>query len=136
MGRTMPKPRKLHPELWDKQALPTKTQFRILHHLTREGASLCFIEELEGGMYRVSVSNNEDAPGFTTRTNSALVWGGFLELDPQETDRCKKGISAYRISQTGREALVQYQLHDFLSREMPAQISVKLAELRRALDVT
>jgi hypothetical protein len=130
----------LHPELWAKWQLVTQAQYRVLRHLAEPGEPLLFIQELRGGGYRTSVSNNEHTPGFGTKIPSKdLHMKGYLVRDDERTWEAASDISVYRISMLGIEAVIQYKMHGILKRQRKAQerkIAEKLIALRKAHGIT
>ena len=77
------------------------------------------------------LSHSGHSHGRPTRVDMEYMLGEkLIELDPEETARCKKGIQAYRISDTGREAVVQVRAHGRFRRFMEEGIPQILAEER------
>lgn len=131
----MPKPPKLHPELWDKSMLLTEPQYLVLKSLT-EPERLLFVEDLSGGRYRSSVTNSIDAPGYSTKIASMeLIRRGFLKKHDDWAERALPNVTTYKITAFGREAIVQYELHhvhlEELHQKMSQEIGQRLTELRK-----
>ncbi|HEX8591344.1 MAG TPA: hypothetical protein VF696_01145 [Candidatus Paceibacterota bacterium] len=113
--------------LWGTWELPTEPAVRVLTHLMQPGEPRLFVQVTGEGRWRGSVTNSEDTAGWSTKIDSyRYIQEGLLEVDPELTATCARSITAYRITQKGREAVVQFHAHreyrDMLRREVPKLI--------------
>lgn len=140
----MPQPNVLFRDvgLCGRWELPSAPAEKVLRHLIEPGEPRVYVvessdvDECGSLRYTASVTNSESRHGFATRVPvHHMVWDKLLELDPEATKRCRSNIRAYRISDLGREALVQADayraLEDLLKREIPK----KLSQLRKRYGV-
>ncbi len=137
----MPKPKRSLTDfgLWSTSNFPTAPAIKVLTHLLQEGdpSPRLYVQRLGNGAIRNGVSNSSTVMGWTTKIDSlGLLYAGLIEIDPEVTQKCSPTISAYRISNKGREALAQVQVYEAYWRLLENKLPKILRELRAAFGVT
>ena len=111
----MPNPLKiLHSIIWSKSDIPTRLAYETLCHLALDSGARAYLKD--GNYYDVAVSNAGGTPGWHRRGQVFGLLHGchrdgrpWLELDKEASRSCKEGVRAYKITEAGYEAMVQYQ---------------------------
>ncbi len=95
--------------LWPKWKLPSEDALRVLQHLNYPDGEMkprLYIQCNPNGSQSASLSHSDYALGWATRV-AVVTLDEFVEIDEEVTANCIPSITAYRISEKGREAIVQ-----------------------------
>lgn len=120
----MPNPNPLFRELglWSRWQLPSKSVQKVLQHMQLPGV-LLYVQISEKGSRSASVthsqSETESVMGWNTMIDTRTTFqSGFIEVDEEATSRCVPHVTAYRLSDKGREALAQAEAIEEVVRFM------------------